>query len=78
MNDKNTGGPAFPMAMDSSPDGPAFQNEGMTLRDYFAGQALVAIIGLESGASLNGECSDAYLYADAMLAERDKEEKGGS
>jgi hypothetical protein len=42
---------------------------GMSLRDYFAGQALVGL------ASLTPPCMDnaylAYKYADAMLEERE-------
>ena len=45
---------------------------GMTLRDWFAGQALVSM-----RAELGGEDSEiakyAYDLADAMIAERDKE-----
>ncbi|MES2289319.1 MAG: hypothetical protein V4530_06225 [Pseudomonadota bacterium] len=53
---------------------------GMTLRDYFAGKALEAIMlaaGIQS--VLKQEqflaepiCRDAYKFADAMLAERRK------
>jgi len=48
-------------------------NGGMTLRDYFAGQALAGL------ASLVPPCTEssahyAYEYADAMLAEREKEQ----
>ena len=47
---------------------PRVQN--MQVRDWFAGQALIAIIGLQSDAGINGECSDAYMYADQMLKAR--------
>jgi len=67
------GGSAFPF--ENMPDGRVWS--GMTLRDYFAGQALVGIIA--------SDCSDkmavepraklAYRIADAMLAEREKEKK---
>ena len=76
---KNTGGPAFPeignVAYNSD-----WQNEsGMTLRDYFAGQA-ISSIPLRSWDHLEGDDMDrirawakcAYLVADAMLDERDK------
>ena len=56
---------------------------GMTLRDWFAGQALGAIVTATSngqhypareGQSLiEGMAQDAYELADAMLAERAKE-----
>jgi hypothetical protein len=46
---------------------------GMTLRDYFAGQALLPVCN--RGAS-SRECAEAaYQIADAMLAERAKEPK---
>ena len=37
MSEKPDGGPAFPFAMDESPSGNAYQHDGMTLRDWFAG-----------------------------------------
>lgn len=62
------GGPAFPMYFGSGDRG---NNGGMTLRDYFAGQALA---GLARGVGLDLERHDlaqrAYNIADAMLAER--------
>jgi hypothetical protein len=39
----------------------------MTLRDYFAGQALVGLCGTHEGVARN-----AYKIADAMLEEREK------
>lgn len=47
-----------------------FVQYGMTMRDWFAGQALSGLIGLASDADDKGIAHDAYLYADAMLAER--------
>jgi hypothetical protein len=77
--DGTDGGPAFPMNYDSHshPDG----TEGMSLRDWFAGQALVNItaFGVRGGLCTNEgfirptvAAKLAYEYADAMLAERDK------
>lgn len=79
---KKTGGPAFPIK------GPLMQSDeyGMTLRDYFAGQALIATFknsvklfnggGFPDDADLDVIYSDAaetaYLVADEMLKERDK------
>lgn len=68
------GGPAFPRAstgevIDFDPG-----EYGMTLRDWFAGQALPGLIALDSDAGINGIVSDAYEYADAMLEEGRKEE----
>ena len=46
---------------------------GMTLRDWFAGQALVGILA-NQGPSLvtDVRARNAYTMADAMLAERSK------
>lgn len=82
---KPDGGPAFPIAEVLGDDNCRIveQRPGMTLRDYFAGQAL---IGLLSGAwgvdhKRRETCSElginyakgAYDIADAMIAERRKE-----
>lgn len=72
------GGPAFPVA-----DIAKTQATGISVRDYFAAQALVAFTA--EYFKFNGPCfgvdhlyrnlpSHAYKMADAMLAER---EKGG-
>ena len=58
--------PAFPTA------GKAFEFPGMTLRDWFAGQAL-AILGdpsVDAGYEAVAAC--VYKFADAMLKERAK------
>lgn len=45
MSEKNTGGQAFPLPCSASPMGGVhWGEEGMTLRDYYAGEALVGII----------------------------------
>ncbi len=44
---------------------------GMTLRDYFAGQALVGICS-RGEAKSRTQAQYAYEIADAMMAERDK------
>jgi len=81
----DNGGPAFPVKwLDGSID------EGMSLRDYFAGQALGHIINLDATNSGGGTSAFemlagnhiaritvadlAYAVADAMLAAR----KGGA
>ena len=49
---------------------------GMSLRDYFAGQALVGLL-TRSGASLVFiDCAprEAYKLADAMISERDSKQ----
>lgn len=66
------GGPAFPHVVHSA------RWEGMTLRDYFAAQAL-ALNGEHFYANCDGVSTSptqiaalAYAIADAMLAERAK------
>lgn len=83
-NYQNDGGPAFPVPMIESPNhGPVpvttYGNlGGMTLRDWFAGQALPVVAMPASDGSIcqNTEKLAAWAYelADAMLAERNKEE----
>ena len=78
----NTGGPAFPIKGQlRTTDEP-----GMTLRDYFAGQALIATfknsVDLYQGGGFNDDddldviysdaAETAYLVADAMLKAREK------
>lgn len=70
MTTKNTGGPAFPVAV---PVEFQFANDGMTLRDWFAGQAM---LGLLADATRQGSMEElarvSFAAADAMLAEREK------
>jgi hypothetical protein len=57
------GGPAFPHGM---------AYHGMTLRDYFAAQALcVYRVNGDKDKKLE-ECVEAYAWADAMLEVRNK------
>lgn len=73
------GGPAFPGV--SWDDGDRMEESGMTLRDYFAGQALDAIytacdrrLVLEPSAppeTVEGIARAAYRIADAMIAARE-------
>lgn len=48
--------------------------QGMTLRDYFAGQALASIVGAAAfNAATDAQLAEAsYQCADAMLKERSK------
>lgn len=83
MSRKPNGGPAFPETEygGHSSRHPIDMRPGMTLRDYFAGQALAGLTAnmtvsahlSESGAAGFPTLSrSAYGYADAMLAEREK------
>jgi hypothetical protein len=65
MENKNKGGPAFPV---SCPIG----NSGMTLRDWFAGQALAGYCVSDLPFQPEGAAEWSYNMADAMLKERDK------
>lgn len=73
MSTPNDGGPAFPETRWDDKIRQEVQWCGMTLRDWFAGQALN---GLLSDASSFGDpksfSDSAYLYADAMLKARGK------
>lgn len=79
---KETGGPAFPVTIQSNRNGDTMQHDndfGMTLRDYFAAQAMQACTSLVNIEVLNAFppstvtmlAKDAYRIADAMLKERD-------
>lgn len=70
MSKKEDGGSAFPYGGGS--DGPY---PGMTLRDWFAGQALNGLLaGLDhADCGPSGYAHDAYTYADAMLKVREVE-----
>ena len=74
MSTKNDGGPAFPQ----------FNSEGlrgMSLRDWFAGQALSAMLSMTEtyvAVTSNKVTPDeivggCYQWADAMLAAREKD-----
>jgi len=77
MSHKDTGGDAFPFSTGTH----VFK--GMTLRDHFAGQALIAILSSDiSNADPTDEekamkipefvAHRCYLFADAMIKERNK------
>jgi hypothetical protein len=66
---KPNGGYAFPHTGTGSQD-PSY--DGMTLRDYFAGQAITSL-GQSWGAGHEERAAElAYRIADAMIAERSK------
>jgi hypothetical protein len=44
MSNTNTGGPAFPFLSYNTGDNLWYQQEGMTLRDYFAAKAMQGIV----------------------------------
>jgi hypothetical protein len=61
---------AFPVAVPADWD--SVQN-GMSLRDYFAGQAVMGLIACSNVKELDGQllAESSYNVADAMMAERD-------
>lgn len=75
----NDGGPAFPSTRRQrcpnceAPISPRLNGNGMTLRDWFAGQAVATARGM--ALSVEGIAKHAYELADQMIAER---ERGGS
>ena len=74
MKNKNDGGPAFPTEVEYNREDMTnlYHEEGMSLRDYFAGQAMQSIIKYGSAYSeKNIIARYAYEYADAMLEARD-------
>lgn len=77
MREKKDGGPAYPSSNEVSVgEFVTGGHAGMTLRDYFAGQALAGMLAKRIVDYSNGfgveESYLAYQIADAMLAERDK------
>ena len=85
---KDNGGPAFPRPMSVGPDGLwQLANEGMFLRDHFAGLAMQGFISdpqmslaIREAAEQAGITAPemmartAYGLADAMIAERNRTE----
>jgi hypothetical protein len=73
MSAINDGGPAFPSADSQHPNGDVeYGKPGMTLRDWFAGQALAGYFANAHTPHQNAtDCAD-YMYrvADAMLKAR--------
>jgi hypothetical protein len=66
------GGAAFPVLELRTPDGKiARQDEGgMSLRDWFAGQALGGWCAAQVPGDFSALARDAYAFADAMLKAR--------
>jgi hypothetical protein len=73
---KENGGPAFPIEVNCAQSGARLTMPGMTLRDYFAGQALAGWLASYAGVtqviSHDNTAEESYKFADAMLAEREK------
>lgn len=66
------GGPAFPRApLGEDCAHPYGQQDGMSLRDWFAGQALAGLLSEGEYVDERPVAFRAYVYADAMLAARE-------
>jgi hypothetical protein len=68
MTTINDGGPAFPPVHD-----PETHQSGLTLRDWFAGQALQGMLANQHQYKAEDEAMfarDAYVLADSMLKAR--------
>ena len=83
MSEKDDGGPAYPAKAEgyvsSGPHGEAIaqyrETSGMSLRDWFAGQALAGLLAkyfLNKPEDQKTTTQMAYQLADAMLTERAK------
>lgn len=80
--DGSDGGPAYPSGVAVAPSGDAYHSgnlmrdgEGMSLRDWFAGQAISTMLVLtqcDGTVNIEAVAAGAYDLADAMLAERSK------
>lgn len=75
MKTINDGGPAFPRAG----TGTTYSQEGMSLRDWFAGQALAWCLSEFAGNAedMKQPAEAAYQIADAMLRARERGREGG-
>ena len=67
MSARNDGGPAYPV--------PGLQNDpdfnGMSLRDYFAAQAMTGFLARPGSINPTQDAALAYLIADSMLKARE-------
>jgi hypothetical protein len=69
---KKDGGPAFPM-VGQIDEFRSVAITGMTLRDWFAGQALAGVMEKYAYVRPEANAKEAYALADAMIAQREKE-----
>lgn len=71
MSDNNEA--AFPVFVPSDGRTGPYANNGMSLRDYFAGQALIAIVTCDYTVGPARQARWAYDLADSMMEARDSE-----
>jgi len=72
MTDRDDGGPAFACASEWGVGEAPFVQEGMSLRDYFAGQVVAGIRESDRCESYPHAAEQAYRLADAMIKARSK------
>jgi hypothetical protein len=71
MSMTNDGGPAFPVPDSHHANGQVqYGANGMTLRDWFAGQALQGLLARAKTSDGGAIAKDAYTLADAMFEAR--------
>ena len=71
MKKQNDGGPAFPIAFRMN-DKQVILEDGISVRDYFAGQALAGLLASgEDSIDAETNAHDAYIIADAMIKARE-------
>jgi len=73
---KDEGGTAFPVALKVIGNEIATEFQpGLSVRDYFAAQALAGFLGSGVAEQIGPRqiALESYIYADAMIAERNKE-----
>ena len=74
MGDREDGGQAFPSEGEGH-GSPKYHSPGMSLRDWFAGQALVGLLSGPDNDWTNPHevfANEAYKLADVMMKERKK------
>jgi len=78
---RDKGGPAFPTHVNPSPGRLMDHLQGMSLEDYYAGEALMGAVAREGVISVarNAEtvAGDCYAIAAAMVAAREKRNAEG-
>ena len=78
MTDTKNGGPAFPFEhRNPAGDDVLVWEEGMSLRDWFAGQALNGMLANGANTKYKDVAVFAYHYADEMIEERTRRSTSG-
>lgn len=82
MSEDSINMPAFPSCTEYFPNDVAYkENQGMTLRDYFAAKAMQGMVSIgipslkKDESFANGYARHAYDVADAMLRKRENNQQ---